>query len=391
MIYWIWLQAAVGLAFKNVKPMLNSFKTAEDVYNATPSDLEFSGLFSKTALSRLKNKNLDAARKILNECEKRGIEIVTLADNRYPPLLKEIDNPPVLLYAKGNLELLDCRPCVCIVGPREVSVFGKKAAFSLSARLSAGGFTIVSGGAKGSDTAAHKGALAVGGNTVCVLAVGIGDDYLALNKELREVIANKGLLVSEFPPFSTVRKGTFSIRNRIMSGMTLGTVVIEADEQSGALITANHAIEQNRDVFVIPGNPTLEHYKGSNKLLQEGAKALLEAKDVFLEYLGDYPHKIYLEKAYNQKIVIPNEEAQKPLAPPKPKENDKKEVFIKKNIITPLSNNAKMVYNQLDRQVFLVDEIVVGELNSSQLLAAITELEIFGYIEALPGGRYTLK
>lgn len=391
MIYWIWLQSAVGYGYKYIKPLLERYKTAENVYHAPFNDLEFSGLFSKLALSKLKNKDLDAARKVLNECIKRKISIVTIGDEKYPPLLNEIPNPPIVLYTKGNLELLDCRPGVCIVGPREVSDFGKKAAFSLGARLAAGGITIVSGGAKGSDTAAHKGALAVGGNTVCILAVGIEDDYLQLNKELRAEIAKAGLLVSEFQPGSVVRKGTFSIRNRLMSGLTLGTVVIEADEKSGALITANYAAEQNRDVFVIPGNPTLPHYKGSNLLLQDGAKALLDAKDIFFEYLADYPHKIYLEKAYKEKIKFEAEpEAKKKQPAAAPAEKGKEE-FIKKNITSPLSNSAKMVYNQLDKQVFFADEIVVPELSASQFLAAITELEIFGYIQALPGGRYTLK
>ncbi len=391
MIYWIWLQSAIGYGYKHTIALLERYKTAEKIYHTPISDLEFSGLFSKSAISKLKNKDLDAARKVLNECIKRKVNIITLDDDKYPPLLREIPNPPIVLYAKGNLELLDCRPGVCIVGPREVSDFGKKAAFSLGARLAAGGLTIVSGGAKGSDTAAHKGALAVGGNTVCVLAVGIEDDYLQLNKELREQISKVGLLVSEFQPGSSVRKGTFSIRNRLMSGLTLGTVVIEADETSGALITANHAAEQNRDVFVIPGNPTLPHYKGSNLLLRDGAKALLEAKDIFLEYLGEYPHKIHLEKAYNEKIKF--EEKPEVIEKKLKKSECKKpkEEFIKKNITSPLSNNAKIVYNQLDKQVFFADEIVVPELTSSQFLAAITELEIFGYIQALPGGRYTLK
>ncbi len=391
MLYWIWLQLALGYGYKNIKPLLERYNTAENVYHASYSNLEFSGLFSKSMLTKLNNKDLDAARKVLNECVKRKINIVTIRDEKYPPLLAEIPNPPVLLYAKGKLELLDCRPCVCIVGPREVSDFGKKAAFSLAARLSSGGITIVSGGAKGSDTAAHKGALAVGGNTVCVLAVGIDDDYLQLNRELRSQIAKEGLLVSEFPPGSGITRGTFSIRNRIMSGLTLGTIVIEADEGSGAIITANHAIDQNRDVFVIPGNPTLPQYKGSNALLRDGAKALLEAKDIFLEYLAEYPHKIYLEKAYKEKIkqdTLESGNTDKPAQKTRSEENEK---IIKKNITSPLSNNAKIVYNQLDKQVFFADEIIVNELTSSQLLAAITELEIFGYIQALPGGRYTLK
>lgn len=340
-------------------------------------------------------KNLSLAKEVLNDCKASNIGVITINDSCYPALLREIANPPLVLYFKGNPELLNDEPTVCIVGPREVSPFGKRAAFSLAARLSAGGFTVVSGGAVGSDTAAHKGVLAVDGNTICVLGCGINNTYLKENKPLRDVIAKKGIVISEYFPNEGATKFSFPIRNRIMAGLSLGTVVIEAPEKSGALSTANHANEQGRDVFVIPGNPTYAQYKGSNKLLRDGAKALLDASDVFLEYITIFPHKIDSEKAYRISARFPDEkQPEKTTKPPVNRllqqVDEKIKQKTKKIIDNSLSKNAKMVYNQLDKPIFMIDDINCA-LSGSEMLAAITELEIMGYIAALPGGRYELK
>lgn len=398
MVYWIWLQSALGYGRKGVRELTQKFGTAKQIYEASINDLRFYGRFSEKVSQRLNDKSLDTARKVLNECKNRKIKIIPYESADYPTLLKEIHNPPAVLYAKGDITLLNDTPTVCIVGPREVTDYGKKSAFSLSARLSAGGFTVVSGGALGSDTAVHKGALAVRGKTICVLASGIGDDYLKQNVALREEIAEKGLLISEFQPATPIVQNTFTVRNRIMSGLSLGTVVVEAPENSGALITANHAAEQNRDVFVIPGTPSVNAYKGSNQLLRDGAQPLLEANDVFFEYLPLYPHKINPEKAHATKIKMSAERETrseyKPNAQNSVSEKDKNTVtekFVKKIVPAHLSNNAKIVYNLLDKQFFYSDEINSAALSNSQLLAALTELEIFGLISAQPGGKYMLK
>ena len=391
MEYWIWLQTILNPGSAKVIPVLEKYQNAKMVFETSYDDLKLSGLFSERELSRLKNKDLSVAKKVLNDCKRLSISAVCINNQHYPELLRQISNPPLVLYFKGNIELLNTEPTICIVGPREVSVFGKKAAFSLSARLAAGGFMIVSGGAKGSDAAAHKGALAVGGNTVCVLGCGINSTYLKSNIPLREKIADKGLVISEYFPNQEATKYSFPVRNRIMSGISHGVVVVEADEKSGALITANLANEQGRDVFVIPGNPTYEQYKGSNKLIRDGARMLLDANDVFLEYINAFPHKINPEKAFAQKAKTTEENSE---VPPKSKlvaQVDKKiEQKSKKIITNNLSKNAKMVYNQLDKQIFMIDEINCT-LSGNEMLAAITELEIMGYIEALPGGRYGIK
>ena len=385
-LYYIWLQQALGYGSKHLNTVLERFGDAENVYKADENLINTLDISSARIKNRLSRKCLDKAKEILADCKKNGISVITFGDEHYPDYLCEIPSPPAVLYVRGNVSLLSAEPSICIVGPRKVSTYGKKAAFSLAARLALCGFTIVSGGAIGCDTAAHKGALSVGGKTICVLGAGIASDYLIENKPLRDEIANKGLLISEYPPYHNASKFTFPMRNRLMAGLTLGTAVIEAGEKSGALITANAAAEQNRDVFVIPGNPTDPHYKGSNKLLRDGAKPLLELADIITEYLPQFPHKIKPEKAYSVNISM-NQANISEKQPEKPKNAEK----TKKIIQDSLSKNAKIVYNQLDKQIFYIDDICCDELTASQIIAALTELEIYGYIEAKPGGRYALK
>ncbi|MBQ6816304.1 MAG: DNA-processing protein DprA [Clostridia bacterium] len=382
MVYWVWLQQALGYGNKAGKLILNRFKNAETVFNLSEKEIISCGFLNKKYIEKLSNKNLKEAQNIVLNCKKHGIEIIPFDSEYYPKLLTEIENPPILLFVKGNKEILLNEIKISVVGPRQVSVFGKKAAFSLSARLALAGFTIVSGGALGCDTAAHKGALAVNGNTICVLGCGINAEYLLENKEFRNTISQKGLLISEYPPNFKASKFTFPVRNRIISGLSLGIVVIEANIKSGSLITANIAAEQGRDVFAIPGNINEPQYKGVNMLIRDGAKPLLELNDIIFEYLPKFPHKINPENAYSKKIILKeeNNNVKKP----------KEEKIIKKNIKENLSNNAKIVYNYLDKPIFYLDDILINDLSDSQILASLTELEIYGYIKALPGGKYGL-
>lgn len=383
LVHWVWLQQALGYGYKHTKAVLEFFGSAENVFTADISSFKSVEGLSKKVVDNLLNKNMEPAGRIIKNATDSGISVLYYNSPEFPERLREIPAPPLVLYAKGNVSLLNDEVSITIVGPRKVSVYGKKAAFSLAARLSLCGFTVVSGGALGSDTAAHKGSLSVSGKTICVLGSGINTNYLETNKDLREEIADKGLLLSEFEPTHKATKYTFPIRNRLMAGLTLGTVVIEAGDKSGSLITANAVAEFGKDVFVIPGNPSDMNYLGSNALLRDGAKPLLELGDIITEYLPLFPHKIKPEKAYSQKISmdlnVPIEKS------PRKTEN------IKKNKKIPqenLSNNAKMVYNYLDKQLFYIDDLSSISLTDSEVLAAITELEIFGVIKAMPGGKY---
>lgn len=384
-VYWIWLQQALGYANPHFKNIIERLGSAEQIYKLTPLQLSNLGITSKRVIEKLCNKQTVQAENIISECGKSQIKIIPYGSENYPLNLKEISAPPAVIYAKGDTKLLKDGVGICIVGPRKVSEYGKKAAYSLAARLALCGFTVVSGGAVGCDTAAHKGALNASGKTICVLGAGINYGYPNENALLRREIANAGLLISEYPPNYPASKYTFPTRNRLMSGIALGTVVIEAAEKSGTLITANIAAEQGRDVFVIPGNPTQPQYKGSNKLLRDGAKPVLELNDIVSEYTGLYSHKINPERAYSKKISMPSEKntSKTPVL--------QKNIGVTKKIIKEnLSNNAKIVYNQLDKPIFYIDELEFTGLSDSEVLAAFTELEIFEYIKALPGGKYGL-
>ena len=375
--YFVALQAVLGAGNNRVVGILNHFGNPENVFLEDEKIRAESGLFSKLELKKIKSFDFKTAEKTVDLCHKNGIDIIPLGDERYPYCLSVIDNPPLVIYVKGKLPDFDEIPTICIVGPRNVSDFGKKAAFSLSYRLARSGMIIVSGGALGTDTYAHTGALKADGINVLCMGCGILSDYLPENKKLRQTVLQNGCLISEYPPEYPANKYTFPVRNRIMSALSLGTVVIEAGEKSGSLITARHSYEQGRDVFVIPGSPDKKEYVGSNALLRDGAKPLLDASDIFNEYIPRFPDKINIERAFSKPALSDNLNKKKE----KIEENQK-------NLNETLSKEAKIVYNCIDKQKFLPDELINTGLTSAQMLSALTELEMELLIRALPGGMY---
>ena len=372
--YFIWLQGALGAGNIRAVKALKYFGNAENIYKASPSERKAAGIFSPKDLSRLSAAKIDTAKTIIDDCRKYGIDIIPLGDKKYPYCLSVIDNPPIVLYVKGEMLDFDNTPAICIVGPRKVSDYGKKAAYSLAYRLSKSGMTVVSGGAVGSDYYAHLGALKSGGKTALVMPCGIESGYLSQNVSLRKCVSENGCIISELPPKAGLTKFSFHIRNRIMSALSLGTVVVEAGEKSGALITANHALNQGRDVFVIPGSPTEKQYVGSNALLRDGARPLLDLSDIFNEYIPRFPDKIDVKKAFEK--------------PKKSVKKTEKAEVHKKLLNETLSKEAKIVYNHLDKHKFYPDEIGGTDLGSSEILSALIELELEGLVRALPGGRY---
>jgi len=351
---------------------------AVKVYNNLKSANKLSLSFNEVMLrSFVETKDIEKllsinnAEKIIEDCIKNNISIITPVDPNYPKRLSSLADMPLVLYIKGEFPDIDNEAVISIVGPRKISDYGNKAAFSLSKRLSKAGMIIASGGALGADTSAHKGALSVGGKTIAVLGCGICYDYLSENRQMRNDITKNGCLVSEHPPFAAATKYAFPIRNRIVSALSLGTVVIEAGTQSGALITARLANEQGRDVFVIPGNPSLPEYKGSNALLRDGALPLLDANDIFNQYVIQFSDKIDIKKAFEEEKM----------------ENSKK---FKKKLHISLSNEAKIVYNNLNKQIFTADDLISLDIADDELISALTELEIEGVIKARAGGVYEL-
>ena len=375
--YNVWLQLILGAGNNRAKKIISHYGNAENVFKAKAEERKNSKLFTTAEINRMNHTPLQDALIILAECKENNIDIIPLGDDRYPYCLSVIDNPPLVLYVKGNFPDFDNYPAICIVGPRIVSDFGKRAAYSLGYRLSKSGMIVVSGGALGTDTYAHAGALKASGQTVLVMGCGILNNYLPENKALRDKVSINGCLISEHPPKTPILKGAFPIRNRILSALSLGTVVVEAGNRSGGLITARYAAEQGRDVFVIPGSPDKKEYKGSNELLRDGAKPLLDASDIFNEYIVRFPSKINIETAYDGPIITAKKE-----------DNIEKNEKIQKKLNESLSNEAKIVYNRLNKQKFFPEDISDTGLSASELLSALTELEMEFYIKALPGGMY---
>lgn len=330
------------------------------------------GAVESKAADKILSIDVESIYKIIDDCVKNNIFIITPLDTQYPERLRSIADFPIVLYIKGKFPEIDSEPVISIVGPRKISQFGKKASFSLAKRLCAAGMIIASGGALGADTCAHKGALAAKGKTVAVLGCGICSDYLPENRQMRQEITKNGCLISEYPPYASATKYAFPIRNRIVSAISLGTVVIEAGTKSGALITARLANEQGRDVFVIPGNPTLPEYKGSNALLRDGAYVLLDASDIFNQYITEFYDKIDIKKAFCKDDS--EKDSQKNL----------------KKLQLGLSKEAEIVYNNLVNSKFTADDLLTLGLSDDELISALTELEIENLIKAKPGGIYEL-
>lgn len=395
--HWIWLSEVLNKPSRSIKPLLDKFGSAENFFDYCKGNDNIIAPLTKRELDRVHKITADNIYHILHRCDELGIEIITYNSPRYPERLKSISNPPAILYSKGKELDFDGECLLTVVGPRVASDYGLKASFSLSRRLAATGVVIVSGGAVGVDGMAHRGAVSVYAPTVAVLGCGINYDYPKGNAALRDKIAQSGCLLSEYPPDFPPSKSTYPARNRILSAISCGTVVIEAGITSGALITAGYAAEQGRDVFVIPGNPSYPQYEGSNKLLKDGAKPVLTVADILEEYYPLFTQKIDLSAAaniksgskdYNEALLEINAAGVK--AQPIKDQISPQQIIKQTDIDLP--SDARAVYESIKTSEFTVDDAVTSSgIDPSTVLSALTELEIFGLITALPGGRYKIS
>ena len=372
-LYYIWLQQTLGYGSHKIRTVNLLYKQIEDFYNAGINTWRFCGCFTNHELDLMNSYDINKAKEILNKCNQLCYRVVTIEDKEYPYNLKNIENPPCVLYVKGDsLEILNEYLSISIVGTRNATRNGLKSAFDISFALAKNNVIIISGGAVGIDSQAHKGALQAGFKTFCVLGCGLNFNYLSENAHLRKLISQNGAVISEYPPDYPAYSRNFPIRNRIISALSLGTIVIEAGEKSGSLITADLALKQNKDVFAVPGDILSKYSKGSNALIKDGAKPVTCIEDVIEEYTHLYP---YLGDKLNK------------LQEPKAQEK----VDLNKTISLPegLSENAKNVYNNLTYDLIQIDEISqLTNLKINVVLQAITELELYGLIESYSGKRY---
>lgn len=388
--YWLWLQCVFGTNNKAFRHAMSFFKTAEEVYYASEHDYRIHDCFTANIIKKLLNKDLSTAEKILYDCEKLGYDILTYVDELFSDKLRAISAPPVLLYIKGKMPKIDGKFSVAMVGSRGATSQGLNAAGNFAFSLAESGAIVISGGALGIDTVSHKGALNAYGTTICVLGCGIDVGYPAENISMYERISDNGAVVSEFPPGYPPVGKNFPLRNRIICGLSDCTLVVQAGIRSGALITADDAIKEGRKLFSVPGSIFSEENKGSNELLRRGYSIAIDSKDLFNWYNANKSNLNYSANIdYNKKT----EPVQSPIFV---SESDEIDNFTEdetendnNKIPTDVSEDSAKVLTAISDEPVTTDYISAKTgIPIHELLSALTELEIFGYIESVVGGKY---
>lgn len=373
---WVELNMTPGIGPRAAAKLLERFGSAEAVYSATRTELELLRLVPEAVDSIIARDLQATAESEIREIRKLGGDILILDDGVYPSSLREIYDPPIVLYVKGAWS--DCleQPCVGVVGSRRCSTYGQNSALMLARDLAQRGVTVVSGFARGIDAAAHRGALEAGGRTVAVLGTGIDQVYPRDHKRLAaEILESGGALVSQFPLGTPPVSENFPYRNRIISGLSLGILVVEAAENSGSLITARLAIEQNREVFAVPGNITSRNSFGTNYLIKgAGAKLVQQWQDI----ASELPPQI----AAN-------------LLPPPFGDRTKEKSLADKLAFVPLglSGIETSVFKLLtpDSPTHIDSLVDKSNLSIPDLTAALLALEMRELIRALPGKCFVRK
>ena len=396
--HWIWLTQRKGLAGQNAVRVLERFGSPELVHAADEEAYRMVGGLPETAIRSLLNKSLDLADEVLGDCERYGIQLLTRQDSMYPERLKAIAQPPMVLYWKGRQFAFDHEAAIGIVGSRKATPYGVQTAARLSADLTRKGALVVTGMAQGIDVSAVRGALKVGGPVVSVLAGGIDQVYPRYHKEVYEDVAAVGALISEYPPGTEHRGEHFPIRNRIISGLSVGVIAVESARASGTLLTVNHALEQNREVFAVPGPIGAPQSEGTNRLIQEGcAKLIMEADDVLCEFVDKFPGKLRLGRSASlppeaeaQRLegaaVVPEQKAKE--KPPRKEDGDR--VYLRwADCKETLTDDQRTVLLALDEGAVPADDLVERtQLPARRVLSALTVLQIQGYVAEESGKRF---
>ena len=295
-LYWVWLSCKLGIANRDFPRLMLRYENPYDIYAASYEELTCVEGINRNTLDRLADKSLETASKIMEFCAKTDVRIMPYNSELYPNRLRLLPAPPVLLYVRGNMPQMDHRVCIAVVGTRRMSEYGRNCAYKIAYELGAAGAVTVSGMALGIDGVAASGAISGGGETVAVLGCGIDVVYPKAHARLAGIIAENGAIVTEYAPGTPPIGEHFPVRNRIISGMCQGTLVVEADERSGAIITAHEAMSQGRQVFAIPGNLGQSNTSGTNALIRDGAIMITETDDILREYSKLYARHIDLAR-----------------------------------------------------------------------------------------------
>lgn len=404
--HWIWLAERKGLQDMEKLALLERFGDPEQIYFAREEEYRKAGLEDK-AVSCLMDKDLGQAREILEDCQKKKIHVLTISDSGYPRKLKNIPDPPIVLYYKGTLPDLDNMPVIGVVGTRKASAYGMQTARKLGYQITRCGGIVVSGLAKGIDAQSMHGALSADGPVIGVLGGGADVVYPAENRSLFADTEDYGCLLTEFSPGTRPFPQNFPRRNRIISGISDGVLVVEAPAKSGALITAGLAADQGRDVFVVPANVGVESSEGSNALLRDGGIAVGSGWDILSEYEARYPGKITrfqqrgtreepdrhsLQVAQKEEKIV-KKSKQRASGEKKAIDNSDFSPYIDLTKILPsLSNSEQAIVRQLQGGQKLVDDVIADSgLAAPVVLASLTVLEVKGIVRRLPGRFIELK
>jgi DNA processing protein len=377
-LHWLALRLVPGLGARKAGQLIERFRTPQAVFRASRSELEAAGIAGGVAQSIASGCVFDDAVAQQHKMLETATSLVAFSDPRYPAKLREIFDPPVVLFASGRMELLGSL-MLAIVGTRRPTPYGLAVTERLAADLARAGLTIVSGMARGIDTASHMGALSAGGNTVAVLGSGVDVVYPSENRRLAAELAEKGLVVSEFPMGAPAYPQNFPIRNRIISGMSVGVVVVEGAQYSGSSITARLAMDQGRDVFAIPGNITSKMSWGPNLLIKQGAKLVQEWNDVVSE-LPPQDRRRLIEEG---RIRLSEAGADAAGGTGEPQQASLP--------LGPSAETGRRLLAQLKVDASThIDELLerIEDCSPSEIIAALFELELLGLVKQLPGRNF---
>ncbi len=369
--YWVWLSSLEKISPKNRLKLLDIFEDPKKIWGASEQELRKSQILTESAINQVTSEKYKIeALKHLETINNEKIDLITIEDKKYPYYLKNIYDPPIVLYTKG--ELLQNEKSISIVGSRKATSYGLEAGEELAYQLSMLGITITSGMARGIDSSAHKGALRAKGRTIAVLGCGHDIIYPPENKTLMKDIIESGAVISEYLPGTDPMAKNFPARNRIISGISLGVVVVEAAENSGSLITANFALEQGREVFALPGNINRINSRGANKLIKEGAKLTTSIEDI-LEELEIY-------NLINNKEIDGIDE-----------DKINNDVFNQK-YYRGLDSEERRMVECLKYEPCHVDHLAnMTGYSIKHINSILTMLELKGVIEQMPGKIFRLK
>ena len=387
-LYWLALRMIPGLGTRRTVQLLERFHTPQAILRASPQELEAGGLPPSLARSVASGCSFDDAASQQNLMRQAKAQIVPYGDPRYPGLLRDIYDPPPLLYAKGRIDLLDSIG-IGLVGTRRPTPYGLAAAERLAADLARAGLTIISGMARGIDTACHKAALSVEGATIAVLGCGVDLVYPSENRKLADDLAAKGLIISEFPLGTPAYPQNFPVRNRIVSGLSVGVLIVEGAQYSGSAITAKLAADQGREVFAVPGNITNKMSWGPNLLIKQGAKLVQDWNDVVNDLPTDARRRL-IEQGRQRLLFQGDTRLPEPGAESSATGTasllSEPHQIVPRMVLTLLTVDTPIHLDTIIERLEQSDSS--SGASPSEVIAALFELEILGFAKQLPGRQF---